>query len=451
MPGKIKLKNKKQHMIRLKLIQNNSGIRLVLSCMMALLLTSSRLHAQEASTQKQQDTAKAMLVSHTSNLYDQILSDPRNRKHLELSKQGWIGGPGANTFLRFGGFVQVNFIGDFQNTGYKYGEFIPSGIPIPTEETKSGAFDIRTTRITFETRTDTKKGVVNTFIEMDFNGETESGAIVPRLRQAYVAWLNTSKRQSVLIGQATTTLTDGNTWPESFDLEGPNAMLYLRQIMVRYTVVLSKSDAWSASIALEEPQSEIQNGEGLEKLPDLIFALNWKEKWGNLRFGFLSRQLVAESDSGTGEASTFGYGMAFSGQLKVPYRNDNFQFQFGGGRGTGRYLQDLGSAPEGQDGYYNEVLESLTALEAFGGFIAYQHWWSDVVRTNVTGGYVNVNNLEIQGEDALNTTIYVMANTFYSPFKRFDIGLEYYYGQNKNKVQNTGHANRLMLGVKYSY
>jgi hypothetical protein len=51
----------------------------------------------------------------------------------------------------------------------------------------------------------------------------------------------------------------------------------------------------------------------------------------------------------------------------------------------------------------------------------------------------------------LNTTIYVMANTFYSPFKRFDIGLEYYYGQNKNKVQNTGHANRLMLGVKYSY
>jgi hypothetical protein len=451
MPGKIKLKNKKQHMIRLKLIQKNSGIRLVLSCMMALLLTSSRLHAQEASTQKQQDTAKAMLVSHTSNLYDQILSDPRNRKHLELSKQGWIGGPGANTFLRFGGFVQVNFIGDFQNTGYKYGEFIPSGIPIPTEETKSGAFDIRTTRITFETRTDTKKGVVNTFIEMDFNGETESGAIVPRLRQAYVAWLNTSKRQSVLIGQATTTLTDGNTWPESFDLEGPNAMLYLRQIMVRYTVVLSKSDAWSASIALEEPQSEIQNGEGLEKLPDLIFALNWKEKWGNLRFGFLSRQLVAESDSGTGEASTFGYGMAFSGQLKVPYRNDNFQFQFGGGRGTGRYLQDLGSAPEGQDGYYNEVLESLTALEAFGGFIAYQHWWSDVVRTNVTGGYVNVNNLEIQGEDALNTTIYVMANTFYSPFKRFDIGLEYYYGQNKNKVQNTGHANRLMLGVKYSY
>jgi hypothetical protein len=425
----------------------NSG--LLLSLVLVGLLSTSSLQAQEATAQKQQDTAKA--VSDTSNLYDQIMSDPRNRKHLELGEQGWFSGPGDNTFLRFGGFVQVNFIGDFQNTGYKYGEFIPSGIPIPTEETKSGAFDIRTTRITFETRTDTKKGVVSTFISMDFNGETESGSIVPRLRQGYVAWLNSTKRQSVLIGQATTTLTDGNTWPESFDMEGPNAMLYLRQIMVRYTFVLSKSDAWSASIALEEPNSEIQNGEGLEKLPDLIFALNWKEKWGNLRFGFLGRQLVAESDSGTGEASTFGYGMAFSGQLKVPYRNDNFQFQFGGGRGTGRYLQDLGSASEGQDGYYNEVSESLTALEAFGGFIAYQHWWSEVVRTNVTGGYVDVNNLEIQGEDALNATVYVMANTIYSPFKRFDIGLEYYYGQSKNKIQDTGHANRLMLGVKYSY
>jgi len=293
--------------------------------------------------------------------------------------------------------------------------------------------------------------MVNTFISMDFNGETESGSIVPRLRQAYISWINSAETQSVLIGQATTTFTDGNTWPESFDLEGPNAMLYLRQIMVRYSFALSQSKAWNALVALEEPNSAIQNGQGLEKLPDLIFAVNLKEKWGSLRFGALGRQLVAESDAGTGEATTFGWGLAFSGNLKVPHRNDNFQFQFGGGQGIGRYMQDLGSASEGQDAYYNDSTENLTALEAFGGFIGYQHWWSDKVRTNIAGGYVDVNNLEIQGDDALNSTIYVVANTMFSPFKRMDIGLEYYYGQNQSKDDQTGHANRLLLGAKYSF
>ena len=430
--------------------RNKKWVSVIPMLYMIIFLMSSNLLAQEKEAVKKSDTTKTKVTA-TGNLYDQILSDPRNRKHVNLAKQGWITGLGGSTFLRFGGYVQVNFIGDFQNTGYKYGEFIPAGIPIPTDETKSVAFDIRTTRVTFETQTDTKKGMVNTFISMDFNGETESGSIVPRLRQAYISWINSKATHSVLIGQATTTLTNGNTWPESFDLEGPNAMLYLRQIMVRYSFILSSSKAWNASVALEEPSSDIQNGQGLEKLPDLIFAIDWKEKWGSLKFGALGRQLVAESDAGTGEATTFGWGLAFSGNLKVPHRNDNIQFQVGGGQGTGRYMEDLASASEGQDAYYNNVSQNLTALEVFGGFIGYQFWWSDKVRTNVAGGYVDVNNLEIQGDDALNSTIYVVANTMFSPFKRMDIGLEYYYGQNQSKDEQTGHANRLLLGAKYSF
>ena len=111
----------------------------------------------------------------------------------------------------------------------------------------------------------------------------------------------------------------------------------------------------------------------------------------------------------------------------------------------------MGSASEGQDAYYNEVSQNLMALLVLGGFIGYQFWWSDKFRTNVAGGYVDVNNLEIQGNDALNTTIYIVANTMFSPFKRMDIGLEYYYGQNQSKDDQTGHANRILLGAEYSY
>jgi len=438
-----------------KVVNTKWSINQCLNCLvflsfMFVLLSSPASRADENQGKESQDTVKIPPKVEPNDLYDLILSDPRNRHYLDLSKQGWISGLGAKTFLRFGGFVQVNFIRDFQNTGYSFGEFIPAGIPVPTDHTSGVAFDPRATRITFETRTDTEKGLVNTFISMDFSGFAQEGSIQPRLRQAYVSWINAKKRQSVLIGQAATTFNDGDVWPESFDLEGPNSMLYLRQVMVRYSFMMSQSDNWIGSIALEAPQSAIQYGEGLEKLPDIIFTARWKEKWGHLRFGALGRWLAAENNAGSGQAESFGWGLSFSGQALIPYRNDNFQFQLYGGQGTGRYAQDLGSASLGQDAVYDNISVTLNSLGTYGGFIAYQHWWMDVLRTNVAGGLVHVTNQEIQEDDALNRSTYVLVNTLYTPFERFDVGLEYYYGKRVNKSGEAGHANRLMLAVKYS-
>lgn len=416
-----------------------------------VISTSPSLNAQDAKLEKARDTITTKSSQKKNNLYDLILSDPRNRTHLKMEKQGWLGGARSNTLFRFGGFVQINFIRDFQNTGYNYGEFIPAIIPIPTDNKSNLAFDPRTTRITFETQTEMKKGVIGTFIEMDFSGQSESGSIQPFFRQAYISWINTKKRQSLLIGQATTTLTDGNIWPETFDLEGPNAMLYLRQVIIRYSFIIPKTDDWIVSIAIEEPNSLVQNGKGISKIPDLIVVANWKKKWGNLRFGTLARQIAAEDDAGNEEAKSFAWAISFSGKLKIPNTKDNFQFQLVFGDGAGRYIQDLGATSEGQDAFYDPNSNTLTSLEAASGFIGYQHWWTDKIRTNVAAGYVEVTNLDLQDDVALKATTYVVANTIYSPFKRFDVGLEYSYGQNKNKILDTGHANRLMLGVKYSY
>jgi hypothetical protein len=105
----------------------------------------------------------------------------------------------------------------------------------------------------------------------------------------------------------------------------------------------------------------------------------------------------------------------------------------------------------GQDAVYDSLTVALTALPVFGGFVAYQHWWIDNLRTNVGFGYLEVTNQEIQEDEILNATKYLFLNTIYSPFKNFDVGLEYYYGQRINKNEDEGHAHRLMLGVKYSF
>jgi len=62
---------------------------------------------------------------------------------------GWIPVPGRKTDVRFGGFVEANFIHDFQDAGYPYGEFIPSHIPVPTDDTSNTEFDPRSSRLTF--------------------------------------------------------------------------------------------------------------------------------------------------------------------------------------------------------------------------------------------------------------------------------------------------------------
>jgi hypothetical protein len=412
---------------------------------------SPNLQAQDTIHKK--DTSHLQFTIHQEAMFEQMLSDPKNRRHLELKSQGWIPEFGRKTNLRFGGFVQANFIRDFQDAGFPYGDFITSLIPVPTVKRTATTFDPRPSRLTFETKTQTNEGAIMTFFSVDFAGSPRPNSIQPRLRQAYISWASANKWGAFLIGQANTTFMDGYAWPEIFDLEGPNAMTAIRQVIVRYSYGFCKSKQLVAAIAIEQPQTFVQNGIGKANLPDLTLRLNWKKKWGHLMFAALGRQLVAEDDSLTNSRNAFAYGLSLSGQFKIPYRQDNFQFQLVGGSGTGRYIQDLGALSffVGQDGVYDTIALTLTPLNVIGGFGAFQHWWAKKLRTTVVGGYIHVFNLAIQPDDAYQSSIYALANLIYSPFNRFDIGIEYYWGQRMNKDNKTGFANRVMLSAKFAF
>jgi hypothetical protein len=49
------------------------------------------------------------------SVFQKLLRDPRTWPEGMKRPDGWIGVPGRKTDVRFGGFVQVNFIHDFQN------------------------------------------------------------------------------------------------------------------------------------------------------------------------------------------------------------------------------------------------------------------------------------------------------------------------------------------------
>jgi len=421
----------------------------------------SNLYAQD---DIKKDTAKlwADELKMQEAVFEKNIRDPKVLRHSAQSKDGWITIPGAQSSIRFGGFVQVNYIHDFQNTGYPYGDFIPSLIPVPTDHNSSTEFDPRTSRITFETKSPTEIGTVKTYFGIDF--ATSSGA--PRLRQAYVSWTSNKNGNNILLGQSWTNFIDLGVWPELFDLEGPNAMTGLRQALIRYAFILDDSKQWLGAVALEQPRTMVQNGIGKESLPDLSAKVNWTRDWGHLAAAGIARQLIAESENNTGKDGTFGWGLSLSGNIKIPgterntpvrllgnlgVRQDNFKFQIAGGQGIGRYVFDLGSAPEPQDAYYNAANLKITALNEIGAFGAYQHWWSDRWRSTFVGGWVEKTSIENLPPDQFKQSIYGVGNLVFRAFNKMDIGLEYYWGQRSNNDGQNGHANRLLLGANYVF
>jgi hypothetical protein len=395
-------------------------------------------------------------------VYEKLTRDPKMLRHGADAREGWLSIPGKETSIRFGGFIQGNYIHDFQNTGYPYGDFIPSLIPVPTDNTSGTQFDPRTSRITFETKSPTKVGTVNTYFGFDLS--TSSAA--PRLRQAYVSWTSNRKGGNILLGQSWTSMIDLGVWPELFDLEGPNAMTGLRQVVLRYSFTLDKSKQWVAAASLEQPTTMVQNGIGFEALPDLAANVTWTRDWGHLGAAGIARQLIAESTGNTGRDQAFGWGLSFSGSLKIPGtkrdtpkellgnlgpRQDNFKFQLAGGYGIGRYVFDLGSAPEPQDAFYNTESTEIKPLSEVGAFGAYQHWWTDRLRSTLVGGWVEKTKLTELPDDEFKQSIYAVLNLIYRPFNRIDVGVEYYWGQRTNKDGQSGQANRLLVGVNYVF
>ena len=127
---------------------------------------------------------------------------------------------------------------------------------------------------------------------------------------------------------------------------------------------------------------------------------------GHVQFGTLGRQLRAQStDTPSDIVSTGAYGVNVSGKLPLPYREkrDQLLFQYNAGHGIGRYVSDLRSLG-GSDAVFDETANTLRPLNVSAGFVGLEHWWARRFRSSASYGFVDVQNLDIQPDDALHLT-----------------------------------------------
>ena len=360
----------------------------------------------------------------------------------------------GDTNVTFKGFIKL----DASVTDFSGGElpsssigrdfYIPGLVPVGGEgDGPDFDFNPRETRFVFGL--DTERGGVDIggHLEFDFQvtsdgNERVSNSFTPRMRQAFVTIDNW------LLGQAWSTFQDVSALPDNLDFIGPTeGTVFIRQPMIRYT-----RGPWQ--IALEQPETEITGPAGERILagddlaPDFVLRYNKKGGWGHLTAAALLRALHVEDEVIPGALSdtAFGYGISLSGKLKVG-RKDDFRFMATYGDGIGRYI----GVNIVNDAAINSA-GTLDKIATYSGFASYRHFWSDNLRSNLTGGYFKADNPVNLVSGAVTDQVYsIHANLIYSPIPKIDVGIEYIFANRRLENHLDGDMNKVQFSTKYSF
>ena len=356
--------------------------------------------------------------------------------------------PGTDAALRIGGFVKTDIVYNFDPLQIS-DRFIVGSIPVgqnnaSTAEAES-SITANQSRLNFDLREPTEFGILRAFIEGDFAGDGDAF----RLRHAFGQW------KRVLAGKTWSAFMDTDASPEEVDFEGLNARINVRQAQVR--LMPERGAEYGLEVSLEDPNPEVQNGEGVTRAPDLVMAGRFTPNDRlHLKFSLLGRQIRAEADPsfGVGVSKQYAWGASLSGRFITPLfdKRDSVLFQLSGGDGIGRYVNDLASVGN-YDGIFDPVTGDLQLFDVLAGYLSGQHWWDGPggLRSNFTLGLVDINNPGFIDGNAYKRTFRLSTNLFWTPTPRIDVGAEYLWGRRENEDGQEGDASQVQLMTRYRF
>lgn len=282
-----------------------------------------------------------------------------------------------------------------------------------------------------------------------------------RVRHAYLSlgkWL---------AGQTTSPFVNTDTMPETVDYNGAMGGGTQRNVQVRYTqpvtanqkvlVALEGGDVDSVSSA----STTLGAKSGGNRFPALTarYDIATADKKGLLQVhGLLHENRISLNDNV--DETKLGWGVGVGGKYSFT-PNDTVFANYYHIKGDSKYM--LFSNPAyiaSQTGADLSILES----ESDSGLIGYSHKWSPKFRSTVAAGaiwYKNSNGYadyaKTNNSTTLNKSLYnVIVNSFYSPVKDVDLGVEYTYGQRETFVKvpgtdNKGDYSRVNLMARYNF
>jgi DcaP outer membrane protein len=400
----------------------------------------------QLSPEQQEAAAGKATQEHQTFAEDEMEAPRLYNAPLEPTYPGFFLLPGTHTLLRVDGSARTDFIYD-PRAPLLGDSFVPSSIPIPPIS-GPGNFtaSIRGSRVSADFRIPLSDSLAaRTFFQLDFFGA--NGATAPRLRHFY------AQLDNILVGQTFTNFMDPDAFADSLDTQGANAAVSVRVPQARYSFPLGGTA--SGSVSVEVPATSINfsiNGTpavALTPAPDGTFRFRNEWERGHIQLASVFRNLSAQLPNGGPQESAFGWGVNTTGGIEV-YGRDNIVLGLAYGHGIARYVGDtaglgLDAAPKSQT---NLSLQALPLLATYG---SYQHYWSPVVRSNATFGFVQVQNTEFQPANTYHKSTYSSLNLIWNPVGSLNLGAEFLYGWVQEK--SGAHANdpRFQLTGRYTF
>jgi outer membrane DcaP-like protein len=388
-------------------------------------------------TEKEQEIA-------TGNAVAQAQADDPSRDLLTDFKGAWRL-PGTDAALAIGGFVKTDIVYNFDPLQIK-DRFITGSIPVGVSETTGDEAQSSITadqsRLNFDLRSQTDYGIMRAFIEGDFAGSNDTF----RLRHAFGQW------RQMLAGKTWSTFMDPDASPEEIDFEGLNARINVRQAQIRFMPTFGKK--YELQFALEDPNPQVQNGSGVTRTPDVVIAGRFQPRDRlHVKLALLMREIRGQDDATGNVEKELAWGTSLSGRFMTPTldERDSLLFQLNYGKAIGRYVNDLSSIGN-YDGIFDPSTNKLQLFDVIAGYASWQHWWGlNQLRSNITFGFVDLNNPAFVEGDAYKRTYRFSTNLIWSPIPRIDLGGEYLWGRRENKDGEHGDASQFQFAVKYRF
>ena len=362
------------------------------------------------------------------------------------------GATAAKSSYKFGGYIKLDGMlsdysgGDLAPASLGTQFYVPATIPVGGSPGEGPDLDMqaRETRINFKSDHVLASGdKLSTFIEMDFflgsgGNERVSNSYNPRMRHAFLKYNNW------LAGQTWSTFQDVGALAENLDFIGPSeGTTFVRQAQVRYT-----SGAWE--FAIENPETTITPFGGGTRIvsddgsiPDLVARYTAKLDNGYIKAAGLVRQL--DYKTAAFDDSETAYGLSLSG--KHMFGEDDIRWMATVGSGTGRYL-GLNTS----NGAVLDANGNLKAIDQWGGFVSYRHFWDAQWRSNFTLSYLsNDNDQALTGIGVTKDVYSVHANLLFQPIEKMTVGGEIMFAERTLESDLSGDMTRLLLSAKYAF
>jgi hypothetical protein len=417
--------------------------------------TTNRLEANSKSIQTLEKVAAGERVSEkspvtyrgTMNDEQEAASRPKDYT-LDPTYQGFIPVPNTPVLLKFNAKPHLDVISDNQNTGDRY-RFVPALFPLKGDADYGGGrqstVSANPTQLRLDVRAPELGGDFRFYYQNDFQG-SDTADMKYRLQHIYGQFYGFKAGFTYGVWE------DPDSWPDTVDYEGPNAVIFSRRPVAQYTVGWNEN--WNTTFGVEKPDSFVDLASGphpgttaLTPMPDLGFNTRYeKEGFGHFQFSTMFRDLGAKDSLGQ-DHHAFGWGVNLSANIDLTKKD---------------YLQLLGVYGHGVGGMGNDTsfLNSDAAFTSSGSFEALPYWsvatgythrWTDQFRSTLTYGYVNLDNSSGQALTFYHTSHYASANLIWQLRKHLSIGLEGLYGLKEARDGvDSGNLWRVQLGMVYS-